>query len=159
MLHITRNRSNICALLHTIAGNKVDPYCCRLLFWLPGSCLLACYCCTVTTVQIYCLCYYSLISYHGIQINNSTDLLCTVHRRQPLRARPLQRGRWTISLLVGSRLQPFKFIHKNDHLLFKLSLHLTFVMTLCYPLLVLVVPSLQLPGHQQQSAVGTPFRF
>ena len=47
ILYILGNRSNYCTLLHTIARNKVDQYCCCLFFSRPASCLLACYCSTV----------------------------------------------------------------------------------------------------------------
>ena len=49
ILYILGNRSNYCTLLHTIVHNKIDQYCCCVLFSPPASCLLACDCSTVHT--------------------------------------------------------------------------------------------------------------
>ena len=40
-------------LLHTIARNKVDQYCCSLLFSPQGSCLLDCDCCPVYKATVH----------------------------------------------------------------------------------------------------------
>ena len=86
ILHILVNRSNICTLLHRFVCNKIDHFCCSLLFSpAAAACLNRCtfYYATADTV--------THRDCSHIQINNRTDFLWTaVARRRGRAAASLQ---------------------------------------------------------------------
>ena len=138
ILYILGNRSNYCTLLHTIARNKVDQYCCCLLFSLPASCLLACYCRTVhkATDSLLSMLFRSDLTFKS----RIARIYCAL---------PAASGAGAGAAARAAAGPPPSLSDPDSR---RLTRHLRLATKPCHPLRVLVVPFLQL--RQKLLAVG-----
>ena len=117
-------------LLHTIVHNKVDQYCCCLLFSPPASCLLACDCSTVdkATDSLLSMLIRSDLTYKS--------RIARIYCAQPAAAGAAARA------AARAAAGPHPSLSDPDSR--RLTRHLRLATKPCHPLVVLVVPFLQL---------------